>query len=70
MQFVFFVRWVMILWVSYNDLSRPNSPQMVVYVENSPPTTSFQVGEILYFTQDLVWGVGFAEGFTENECIL
>ena len=27
------------------------SPQMVVYVGNSPPTTLFQVGEILYFTQ-------------------
>ena len=24
-------------WVNYNDLTRPNSPQMVVCVGNSPP---------------------------------
>ena len=29
------------------DLTRPNSTQMVVYVENSPLTTLFQLGEIL-----------------------
>ena len=39
------------IWVSYNDLTRPNSPQMVVYLGNGPPTTLFQVGEILQFTQ-------------------
>ena len=34
-------------WVNYNDLTRPNSPQMVVYVGNSPQTTWFQASEIL-----------------------
>ena len=34
-------------WVNYSDLTRPNSPQMVVYVGISPPTTVFQVGELL-----------------------
>ena len=33
--------------VNYNDPTRPNSPQMVAYVGNSPPTSLFQVGEIL-----------------------
>ena len=26
--------------VNYNDLTRPNSPQMVVYVGNNPPSTA------------------------------
>ena len=40
-------RWLTWIWVNYNDLTRPNSPQMVVYVGNSPPTILFQVAEIL-----------------------
>ena len=32
--------------MNYNDLTRPNSPQMAVYVGNRPPTTLFQVGEL------------------------
>ena len=33
--------------INYKDLTRPNSPQMVVCVGSSPPTTLFQVGEII-----------------------
>ena len=33
------------------------SPQMMVYVGNSPPTTLFQVGELLQFTQIVGGGV-------------
>ena len=32
--------------VNDKDLTRPNSPQMVVNVGNSPPATLFPVGEI------------------------
>ena len=35
------------VWVNYGDLTRPNSPQMVVDVGNIPPITLFQVGEVL-----------------------
>ena len=28
------------IWVKYSDLTRPNSPQMVAYVGNSPQTTA------------------------------
>ena len=30
-------------WVNYNDLTRPNSPQMVVYVGNSPQPPYFRL---------------------------
>ena len=33
--------------VHYNDLTRPNSPQMVVYVGNIPPTTLFRAGDLV-----------------------
>ena len=55
--------------MNYNDLTRPNSPQTVVYVGTLPPTTLFQVGELLWFTQviqqqsdasDLPWGIHWA----------
>ena len=38
-------------WVNWKDLTRPNSPQIVVYVGSSPPTTLLRVGEILEFPQ-------------------
>ena len=43
-QFVERKTWFLPIWVNYNDLTRPHP---VVYVGNSPPTTLFQVCEIL-----------------------
>ena len=45
-------------WVNYNDLTGPNSPQMVVHVRSSPPTTaSFRL--VKYYNSPRFLGVRF-----------
>ena len=53
--------------ISLGELSRPNSPQMVVYAGKIPPSTLSQAGEILEFTRISVQPVKKANGRAGGE---